>query len=1260
VVAVKVLSDMQSQRTERFAREATVLAGLSHPGIVRYISHGVTSSGALFLAMEWVDGEVLKTRLQRGPLPVGEAVTLATRVAEALAAAHACGIVHRDLKPSNLILPGGRIDQVKILDFGIAQRVDTTRLTQTGMMIGTPGYMAPEQARAGGQIDARADVFALGCVLFHCLTGAPAFDGDSTAVILAKILFGVAPRVSELWPEVPRDLDALVAQMLSKEPALRPSDGANLAAALAAIGPLTQTTGRRERPASARASAGGERRLMAMVMLSPPEHAEELTGDRLRLAVAPYGGRLEQLADGSIVAMLEGDHQAATDHAARAARCALAMSALDRRRPLVIAMGHIESGHGLPQGDAIARASRLLASRTGPPGDLPPIALDEVSAGLLDARFDVVEHESQLRLRGERAVMRGARTLLGRPTSCVGRDWELGALAGILDECVEEPAARVAVVTAAAGMGKSRLGAEFISRVRERHPDVAVWLGRGDSLRAGSTLDLLAQAVRGALGLHEGEPLSVRHDRLRARVAERVPPADRDRVAAFLGELVDAPMPDDSGAAGAASAALRAARQDAPLMSEQMRKAWLDFLGAETAAHPVLIVLDDLHWGDFGTVRFLDAALRDRSKQPWMVLALARPELFEVFPRLWAERQNVQEVRLKELGRRAGERLVRQVLGDTIGGDTVERLIKQADGNAFYLEELIRAVAEGKDAALPETVLAMVETRLARLPPEARRVLRAASVFGEVCWDGGVAALLGEDMAPAAVGEWLATLVEQEVLIARSDSRFPGERELAFRHALLREGAYAMLTADDERVAHRLAGEWLEHHGEGNPMVLAGHFERGAQPAHAAGHYLRAAQQANHVLDFATALARTTLGLACSPPPEIRIALLGLRCEGGQATQQVRMDEVEELLRLAPRGSIAWGQAMLAYNLGMLLAGRIEELLASIEGLHDVTPAPDAAGMTSVALLSGIVVLDFFGRVRRGTALEHVFHAIVRARGDQEPLARVWWHTALGTRASYAHDDPWAGLEHGAALQPIFDAIGGELIFNTMQILRGMNQWYLGALAPAAQTLEAVPVADVMMGIASSLRRFILSWVYADLGALAEARALATELAESGRAHHNPLEEARGRWVLAEALRRDGELDGAEREAQVALAMAVPLEHPGILATISAIRLAQGRPAEALAAAEDAMARHAAMGGCGMFRAAFVRITHAEALRATGALDAARTALDDAQARLRAIAGKIADPEHRASFLERVPENARTLALARAWPGDPDRSGRAR
>jgi hypothetical protein len=128
-----------------------------------------------------------------------------------------------------------------------------------------------------------------------------------------------------------------------------------------------------------------------------------------------------------------------------------------------------------------------------------------------------------------------------------------------------------------------------------------------------------------------------------------------------------------------------------------------------------------------------------------------------------------------------------------------------------------------------------------------------------------------------------------------------------------------------------------------------------------------------------------------------------------------------------------------------------------------------------------------------------------------------------------------------------------------------------------------------------------------------------------------------------------GDLEGAEREIQVALGMVTPLERPGVLATLSAIRRAQDRAADALAAAEDAMARYAAMAGCGVFRGAFVRLAHAEALHATGAHDAARRAIADARARLLAIADQIADPDHKASFLEGVTENARTLALARAW-----------
>jgi hypothetical protein len=226
---------------------------------------------------------------------------------------------------------------------------------------------------------------------------------------------------------------------------------------------------------------------------------------------------------------------------------------------------------------------------------------------------------------------------------------------------------------------------------------------------------------------------------------------------------------------------------------------------------------------------------------------------------------------------------------------------------------------------------------------------------------------------------------------------------------------------------------------------------------------------------------------------------------------------------------------------------------------------------------------------------------------------------------------------------------GGEQVLLNMQLFRGLNLWYLGAHGSAERILAEIAAADETMGPVSSLRRFHLAWLRADRGALEDARRLATQLSEHGRAHRFPLEEGRGRWVLAEVLRRMADFAAAEREIGAALAMAVPLELPGVLATVSALRLAQGRTTEALRAAEGAVARCTTMGGCGMFRGAFVRLVHAEALHAAGAHDAARCAIAEARARLFRIADRITDPAARRGFLDNVPENARTLALARAW-----------
>jgi len=235
-VALKVLQGCSEQTAALFAREAEVLARLCHPGIVGYVAHGRTDDGALWLSMEWLEGEDLEARLARAPLSVDETLDLGARAAEALGAAHAAGVVHRDVKPSNLILVGRDTAQTKVVDFGIARSRQATRpATRTGAVVGTPGYMAPEQTLGAPDLDETADVFALGCVLFECLTGRAAFEGEHVMVVLAKILVGETPRVRDARPDVPEALDALIARMMAKEPARRPRDGAAVAQEIAAI-----------------------------------------------------------------------------------------------------------------------------------------------------------------------------------------------------------------------------------------------------------------------------------------------------------------------------------------------------------------------------------------------------------------------------------------------------------------------------------------------------------------------------------------------------------------------------------------------------------------------------------------------------------------------------------------------------------------------------------------------------------------------------------------------------------------------------------------------------------------------------------------------------------------------------------------------------------------------------------------------------------------------------------------------------------------
>jgi len=232
--AIKVISTAlgtDASAVNRFVQEARSVNQIGHPNIVDVFAFGTLPDGRNYFMMEYLQGESLADRIQRIAMPLGEALEILDQVADALEAAHEKQIVHRDLKPDNVYLAavrGGRT-LVKLLDFGIAKLAAPegpgsggVQKTRTGMMMGTPGYISPEQAR-GKNVDHRTDVYALGCMLFEIACGRLPFIADNAMDIVLMHMTTPPVRASAVWPDIPPPLDELIARMLEKDASLRPS-----------------------------------------------------------------------------------------------------------------------------------------------------------------------------------------------------------------------------------------------------------------------------------------------------------------------------------------------------------------------------------------------------------------------------------------------------------------------------------------------------------------------------------------------------------------------------------------------------------------------------------------------------------------------------------------------------------------------------------------------------------------------------------------------------------------------------------------------------------------------------------------------------------------------------------------------------------------------------------------------------------------------------------------------------------------------------
>jgi tetratricopeptide (TPR) repeat protein len=557
-------------------------------------------------------------------------------------------------------------------------------------------------------------------------------------------------------------------------------------------------------------------------------------------------------------------------------------------------------------------------------GDHGSILLaDATTASLVEGRFATQPLGPGARVLTERPS-EGFRRLLGQPSVCVGRERELAQLRHDLALTLSERRARAAVVLAPAGVGKSRLRHEVVSSIDRSR--IEVWSMRPEPFSQLSSFAMVGALVRRLAGVLPGDTDEIRWMKLRARAEARVPARMQGVVAEILAEIASA---GSETSPGGRAQSLR----DAALMWDRIRSGFTAFVGAELEARPLVIVAEDVHEADQPSLDLLGEALRVHDERALFVLGLGRPEARRSMETALKGRR-AEAMVLLPLTDAAATTLVRAALGPRGAADVVAGIVTRAAGNAFFLEELVRAVAAG-ESVLPASVAATLEARIEVEPDETRRALCAASVFGGRFWQGGVAALVGRADVQAEIDR----LADAELIVSRPDSRITGEREYAFRHPIVADVAYAMLPAEDRAASHAAAARFLEDNGETDAAVLAAHLERCGDPRRAISYWCRAVQQAHRAHDLHAVVRIAERALAADPDTrsrgELELALADAYTWRGDNTEA--RAHAKRALAALPEHSAAW---CFALRISIASAARMGERHALDESLSAVFDMP--------------------------------------------------------------------------------------------------------------------------------------------------------------------------------------------------------------------------------------------------------------------------------------------------------------------------------
>jgi tetratricopeptide (TPR) repeat protein len=1229
-VALKLLTKGTASDHRRFDRECSLLSQLEGTPCVRYVAHGVSSEDSVetrWLAMEWVRGPTLAQVLKERRLTVPEALELVRRVARGVAELHRRGIVHRDLKPNNVILRDGRLDQPVLIDLGIA-RVQGEELTLMGALLGTIGYMAPEQVR-GEPVDARADVFALGVLIFRSIAGTMPFAADDQVSVLLRISFEVAPRLSSRVPELPDEVDRLDADTVVER-----------------ISDVLERVSRDD-PPSAPAPAtivvrAEERPLAFLVVGRPVAPAVDAPEARMELRDAFARQRLvlHCLLGGSVALLIRADAKAGASTgtsgnlAVAAARAALLVRKSLRGAQTTITCCRVGSDGRVDFGEA-ARLSKDLFERTLPAASGDLVVTDQATARLLSDRFVLRPMVGGAVLVAEhRGASLGAADLFG---SFVGREREVSFLSAFLRTASARE--RVLLVSGQAGVGKSRLVRELLDAMQRERPaePLETWVLTGDPLSNGTPFSMLAPFLYSRSGALRNDGVERRVAKLEELVSTWVSAADAPRVCEFLSEIV-APRGREASARSA-SAELRAARADAALMGDQLRRAITDLVHGASKQQPILILVEDAQWADSATSSALLQAIRTSPRDIWL-LQLTRTD---GEASLLAAAPESLVLSLVPLQRGDARKLTRELLGSSISEQVVEKVVDRAGGNPFFIGELARAVTAGESDRLPDTVALVVETRMNRLSAEARLALRFASVFGGDFWEAGLRELTGE------TSQGLSELDREGFIRRRSASRYEGQVEWTFRQRLLSEVAYDGLSVEDRARAHQVAAGWLEKVGEGDPTLLALHYERAGLQSEAAGLLASAAHLALEATDLARAVAlakkarelglpSSRLGSASADEADAHLWL-------GDNAQA--LDAALRALSHSPAASPDWCRAA---RVGITAATRSNALEAKatiLEGVRALLPQGELSDAFLTLVAQCAIQAVFDGNV---AFADELLRAAPSGLSSQASTAMAWLLRARAWRALCLGDPALYGtlMRHSALA---FDEIGDLRNSCVQRVNEAYAALLLGRPEEATAKLRAVREETTKLGLdgVTAVAEHNLGYALLEIGELDEAHEveLRAALAFQQQADRRMASASFAYLALVE-LARDHP-DDAARYAATAVDQA-PRSSPTralALAVQAAVGLGSGLVPvqDCVATADEAALLLATFRGVDEGDL-YIRTIQVVARKKQGDLASARELADKLVETIHARSAKFS-PRNRESFLRGVPEVRLALELHR-------------